>query len=280
MKIVADGGSTKIDWRIISGKDGVNALQTKGINPYHLTREQIGRELNAIDFPEIEAITEVHFYGAGIASDRARRIMEQGLMDRFGGSCRVVVGDDLLGAAKALFGDEDGIACILGTGSNSGLYKQGEITESIPALGYILGDEGSGADLGKRFLNAVLKRDFPEDLCREITQEKGMDMETALQSVYREALPNRYLASMTLLMNKYRQYPAVLNVIKEAFIDFLEKNVMKYREVETLPIGFTGSVAYHFREILESAMQEKNLRIKKIVISPINDLVEYHIHNL
>ncbi len=280
MIIVADGGSTKIDWRVISGKHDVVALQTKGINPYHLTRDQIDAELGTIDFPEAEGVTAVYFYGAGIASDQARQFMEKGLQNRFGSSCRVMVGDDLLAAAKALFGAEDGIACILGTGSNSGLYEKGRIKDTIPALGYILGDEGSGADLGKRFLNAVLKRDLPDHLCREITRKEGITMETALQNVYREALPNRYLASMTRVINRYTGHPSVKHLVKRAFIDFLEKNVLKYRDAGKHPVGFAGSVAHYFREILESAMEEKQLRIKKIITTPIDDLVDYHMNNL
>lgn len=276
MILIADSGSTKTDWRLIDEKE-VRNLSTRGINPYHSSEKEIREELEKLDFQgEEHNIHEIYFYGSGVANAEMRDVIHQALQNRIGVHPYIQVHDDLLGVARALFQDGRGIACILGTGSNSGLYEEGKISDKVPALGFSLGDEGGGADIGKRLVNALHKRSINNKLRDAIIADEGLSMDQILENVYNKPHANRYLASLTRIAAKYLDHKEIRDIVAAAFNDFVAKNVSKYSHYSDLEIGFAGSVAYHFKEILEQVMDQHKLRISQIIPSPIQGLVAYH----
>ena len=276
MILIADSGSTKTDWRLIDGKK-IRSLSTRGINPYHSSVQEIEDELGLLDFQGEEAnIHEIYFYGSGVANEEMKTLIHRSLQKRIGVHPYIQVQDDLLGVARALFQDGSGIACILGTGSNSGLYKDGKISDKVPAMGYSLGDEGGGADIGKRLVNALHKRNLSDHLREAIVTKEGLSMDQILENVYNKPHANRYLASLTKIAAKYIDQQEIREIVHTAFEDFIEKNISKYNRYSSLDIGFAGSVAYYFKEILSEVMEKHHLKINLIVPSPIEGLVRYH----
>jgi N-acetylglucosamine kinase-like BadF-type ATPase len=275
MILIADGGSTKTEWRLID-RDKVESYSCAGINPFFNSQSQIKEELNNLAFVEDDLkITELYFYGAGLTAGKAQDEMESAFRSVFK-ETRLYFKDDLTAAARALFSDGSGIVCILGTGSNSGLYKEGKLVEKVPALGYILGDEGSGADIGKSFLNALLKRRLPGSLTKELIEKEDLEMNTVLHKVYKEKRPNRYMASLTQIMKKHMEISEIRQIVLDAFDSFVNKNILKYPNHSEIEVGFVGSIAWHFQNELKEVLSRRDLRINKIIQQPIENLVLYH----
>ena len=276
MILIADSGSTKTDWRLLGGKE-TRRLFTKGINPYHSSEKEIKEELDKLDLEGDEPnIHEIYFYGSGVANAEMKDVIHQALQTRIGVHPYIQVHDDLLGVARALFQDKSGIACILGTGSNSGLYEEGQISDKVPALGFSLGDEGGGADIGKRLVNALHKRSISDQLREAIIADEGLSMDQILENVYNKPHANRYLASLTRIASKYMEHQELRDIVAAAFTDFVGKNVSKYNHYSDLEIGFAGSVAFYFKEILAEVLDKHQLKISQIIPSPIDGLVKYH----
>ena len=276
MILIADSGSTKTDWRLIAENE-IRIISTRGINPYHSSEEEISKELEKLELAGNEKmIMEVHFYGSGVANEEKKEVIRRKLQERIGVHPHIQVNDDLLGVARSLFQDRSGIACILGTGSNSGLYLDGAISDKVPALGYSLGDEGSGTDIGKRLVNALHKRSLSDKLKKSIISEEGLSMDQILENVYQKPHANRYLASLTRVAAKHIDDEEIRNIITGAFEDFIEKNISKYSDYSSVEIGFAGSVAFHFREILLEVVDKHHLNCGQIIATPIEGLVEYH----
>jgi len=276
MYLVADSGSTKTDWRIIDGTE-VRAMSTRGINPFHSTKEEIRSELASLDLQgEEKRIRRVYFYGSGVSNSEKQALIGKFLQERIGVHPEIFVEGDLLGAARALFQKRSGIACILGTGSNSCLYGEGIILDHIPALGYSLGDEGSGTDIGKRLVNALHKRTLSDNLREAIIREEGLTMDGILENVYMKPHANRYLASLTRIAEKHMENPEIREIISQAFHDFIRKNISRYKDFNTQEVGFAGSVAFHFREILREVLEQEGLRCGPVIADPIEGLVKYH----
>lgn len=276
MLLVADSGSTKTDWRLLEGSETF-AGTTMGINPYYSSEEEIRGELESLDLKNREMeIQQVFFYGSGVANVEKKDLMLKLLQQRIGPHPEIHVEGDLLGAARALFQHGSGIACILGTGSNSCLYRDGIILDHVPALGYSLGDEGSGTDIGKRLVNALHKRTLSNDLREEIILEEGLSMDQILENVYMKPHANRYLASLTRIAQKHLHHKEIRDLVAQAFDEFIRKNIARYSEYESYEIGFSGSVAYFFRDVLQEVLKEKNLHCGPVIASPIDGLVRYH----
>ncbi len=276
MILIADSGSTKTDWRLLGEKE-IRSLSCMGINPYHSSKKEIEEELGALDLQGDEPnIHEVYFYGSGVANEEMKDVIHRALQKRIGVHPYIQVQDDLVGVARALFMDKSGIACILGTGSNSGFYKDGKISDKVPAMGYSLGDEGGGADIGKRLVNALHKRNLNDQLREAIIAEEGLTMDQILENVYNKPHANRYLASLTRIAAKYIEHHEIREIVSAAFEDFFAKNISKYSHYKDLEIGFAGSVAYYFKEILKEVMEKHQLKISLIMPSPIEGLITYH----
>ncbi|MBO4658573.1 MAG: ATPase [Prevotella sp.] len=285
MKIlIADSGSTKTDWCLADERGAITYASTQGINPVHQTDEQIACILNG-ELPkdflrQANGVGQVYYYGAGALPTVAPRL-ERLLADAFfgeGGSCegqRVSVASDLLGAARALFGVQEGIACILGTGSNSGLYDGKRLVANTPPLGYILGDEGSGAVLGRHFLGSLCKGLLSPGLYEEFQRQTGLDTAAVIQKVYREPLPNRFLAQTTRFIHQHLQEEGVCQLVVDNFRAFFRRNLVQYGRRD-LPVRVIGSVAYYFREQLVCAAEKEEFAVDGVAQTPMPGLIDYH----
>lgn len=278
--IVADAGSTKTTWFRIFPDGRRDFAVTPGINPVLQDDEAIRHTLEeALAHPVFghRADTCIYYYGAGCLPDQCRH-MEELIAGTT--SCRhVEVKSDLWGAARALCGHQAGIACILGTGANSCRFNGTDITRHIAPLGYVLGDEGSGAALGKRLVADILKGLLPEDLRRDFHTTYGWDEADIIRKVYREPGANRFLASFSPFLKAHADHPAVQELLAECFDAFFARNVAPYAP-GTLPVHFTGSIAFHFRKAITQAAQRRHLRVGHFVKDPIEGMVKYHEENL
>ncbi len=278
MILIADSGSTKTDWRLIDGTE-VHSMSTRGINPYHSSEKEIEAELNKLDLAGNERnIHSIFFYGSGVANEEMKQLLRKSLQHRIGIHTDIEVEDDLLGVARSIFQQGNGIACILGTGSNSCLFKKGKIEDKVPALGYSLGDEGSGTDIGKRLVNALHKRTMSDKLKEIMITEEGLSADQILENVYNKPHANRYLASLTKIAAKHIKYKEIREIVTQAFEDFIQKNIFKYSNYTDNEIGFAGSVAFHFSDVLKEVLKKHNLKCNQIIATPIDGLVKYHMH--
>ncbi len=283
--LIVDSGSTKTSWCFAflpntKSADGARTVTTEGLNPAVMSAEEVEEKIakalsHCLQSLSISAadVDNVFFYGAGCIAGRAGVVSES--IQSILVDARIYVADDLLGAARALCGHKAGIACILGTGSNSCLYDGKNIVAHTPALGYVLGDEGSGAVLGRKFLNAVLKQTLPENICKRFLQESGLDMAEIINRVYRSPAPNRFLASMSKYIHGYLDEKEVRDIVIDNFEDFIRNNILAYGD-EFRTINVVGSIAFHYKEQLTEAASRNGFQIGKIIKSPIEGLIEYH----
>lgn len=283
--LIVDSGSTKTSWCFAflpdtKSADGARTVTTEGLNPAVMSAEEVEEKIakalnHCLQSLSISAadVENVFFYGAGCIAGRAGVVSES--IQSILVDARIYVADDLLGAARALCGHKAGIACILGTGSNSCLYDGENIVAHTPALGYVLGDEGSGAVLGRKFLNAVLKQTLPENICKWFLQESGLDMAEIINRVYRSPAPNRFLASMSKYIHGYLDEKEVRDIVIDNFEDFIRNNILAYGD-KFRTINVVGSIAYHYKEQLTEAASRNGFQIGKIIKSPIEGLIEYH----
>jgi glucosamine kinase len=279
MVLIADSGSSKTAWRLIDEKGGINQFITRGMNPVHLGKEDlcgiIRNELIEENDIKGEEITRIFFYGAGCIPGESSERMELVLKNVFM-NADIEIADDMLAVARGVCGHAPGIACILGTGANSCLFDGTNITFKIPALGFILGDEGSGAWLGKEFLGAYIREELPGDLYQSFKKQYRLDRSAILNEVYRGDHPASFLASFSKFLFRHRAEQYVHRLVQRGFNSFLEKNVMRYPDYQSLPVHFSGSVAFYYSSILRQAASAKGIILKNIVEGPIAGLTLYH----
>lgn len=277
-QLIADSGSTKTTWCLVS-KDRKTELRTQGISPYFLSREQILASLKTEVIPKLEvpvaAIREVHYYGTGLGDPANRQLLQQILETVFPQSA-VFTCNDLEGAARALCGREKGIACILGTGSNSCYYDGGKVVANNPGLGFILGDEGSGAFLGKKVIQYYLYHTFDQELSEAFDLQYRTHKSEILDHVYRQPVPNRYLASFTHFLGAHRGHFMVENILEDGLNEFFFTHIVKYPECWEYPIHFTGGVAWAFRDVIGALCKAYELQEGRILKAPIEGLVAFH----
>lgn len=282
MILIADCGSTKIDWCLLdkSNKKVVKQVFTLGMNAVMLTMEEMRERIAEQLMPELGAlgtdVTEVYFYGAGCISDTTCGNVATAIAANIPSAKIIEVYTDLLAAARALCGHDKGIACIMGTGSNSCLYDGKAIAANVSPLGFILGDEGSGAVLGRLFLGNVLKKQLPEDICKRFLTEYKLDLLTIIQRVYREPQPNRFLASVAPFISANIAVPEIYAMVTESFRAFFRRNICQYEGHQTLPVNFVGSVAFYMRDALAEAAAAEGCTLGRIIKSPMEGLLEYH----
>ena len=280
MKLIADSGSTKVEWCLTDGDKVVRQLFTSGFNALMLTEEEISQYLDdelVSQLGDIRGeVTEVYFYGAGCVDEDVCRTMRRALRNNLPAAVVIEANSDLLGAARALFGREEGIACILGTGANSGYYNGREIKDHVSPLGYILGDEGSGAVLGRHLIGDVLKHQLPRELCDRFLDEYNLESGSILRRVYKEPMPNRFLASVTPFLLKNIEEPAIHRLVLNEFKSFFVRNVAQYDRYRQLSVSFVGSIAYLYRPVLQEAADALDATISTVMKSPMEGLVGYH----
>lgn len=281
MILIADGGSTGTKWCLLNNTEKVHEIDSTGMNPVMLTCEEMSMRISNEVIPHISShikdIEHIYYYGAGCRGSYINSV-EKALKQVFPYST-ISVDSDMAGAAKALCGNKPGIACILGTGSNSCLYDGEKIIDNVASMGYILGDEGSGAVLGRQLISDVFKRQLPQELCQKFHEKYELDMDTIIQRVYSSPEPNRFLASLTPFMAEYIEEPSIHRLVLNSFKQFFVRNIAHYANYKTLPVSFVGSVAYYFRDVLGEAAAAIDCNIGKIMISPMEGLIDYHLNN-
>jgi glucosamine kinase len=278
MILIAESGSTKTDWRIIREDGTISQAKTVGFNPYYQTTEDIAEELRKNLLPQITGIvTEVFYYGTGITNDEKSTVITSAIRSVFTDIQTIEAHSDMLAAARALCGRDAGIACILGTGSNSCFYDGAEISFQIPPLGFWLGDEGSGGNLGKNLILSYLHKEMPEDLRAKFEKRFGVkDRLEIIENAYQKPFPNRYFASFSKFLFDNRQHPFAYHLVSHAFGMFFEKYILKYPDFKSYKIHFTGSVAFYYSDMLRRVATEKGCSVGVIMESPIAGLTLFH----
>ncbi|MBC3540488.1 BadF/BadG/BcrA/BcrD ATPase family protein [Rufibacter sediminis] len=277
MILIADSGSTKTAWRLLDSQGEVAQAQTEGINPYYQNTPEIAQTLKDSLLEQLGGQTpqEIYFYGAGCSAKDKQEVVALALKELFPHS-QVHVHHDLEAAAHALCGDKEGIACILGTGSNSCLYDGEKIVQNVPNLGFILGDEGSGGYMGKLLVQAFLNQELPADLHDSFMARYNTNRDEIIDQVYRKPYPNRYMASYSRFLFDQQQHPFIYQMICQCFKDFFEKTVIKYPGYQQKETHFVGSIAFHFADMLRTVAKEYHITVGQILDSPIAGLSLYH----
>ena len=271
MILIADSGSTKTDWL---ANDKI--LHSQGINPFHQTEDVIRGVLRSELLPQLEVdeITDVMFYGSGVRPE-LEPVIRRLLGEAFPRANVVEAHNDLLGAARALFGHNYGIASILGTGANSCLYDGKAIVEHTPALGYILGDEGSGAVLGKRFIHDLYGGILSDNIRETFEKETKLTLAEIIKRVYRQPMANRFLASLSEFITNHLDDSEVRGVVVQNFIDFLRYHISPYCR-QDLPVSFVGSVAWYYKDELHEAAERLGYKLGTVLKTPLAGLIRYH----
>lgn len=276
--LIVDAGSTKTDWIVIN-KNGhiLQRCKTDGINPATMDDDAIVSIIrNATStLPSLKPDGMIFYYGAGCGSTE---ICKKTILNikNFFEIDNIFVESDMLGTARGLFGHNRGIACILGTGSNSCLYDGFKITKQIPSLGFILGDEGSGVALGKKLINNIFKNILPSELKEKFVETYKLNLQDIISRTYNCKKPNVFLAEFSFFVKQHIHHPAIKKLVVDEFKTFIEKNIIPYQTCDSVPVRFSGSIACSFSGQLKEAMESFSLVIDEIIPSPIERLISYH----
>lgn len=274
--LIADSGSTKCEWCLLqNGKK--KKFITTGISPYFFTKEQVVELLQKELLPKIKAINieNIFFYGTGL-KDAANKKMIQIVLKKVFPSSLIEVQTDLLGASRALSKTEKGVCCILGTGCNSCYYNGKTVVKNSPGLGYVLGDEGSGAYLGKKVIQHVLYNTFDEELMLAFHKKYTTNADEILMHVYKQPQPNRYLASFAIFLAENRGHFMIENILEDGLNDFFFTHLSKYTESWLYPVHFTGSIAYGFKDVITALCNSYQMDVGLILKQPMDGLIQYH----
>ena len=284
MKIIADAGSTKTDWRIIDDVgDVAYSIQTAGINASVSSDSEISHIIIEVgEYIKKNRLgndnADIYYYGAGCNSDSTSLRILEAFRTTFPVTINSIkVGSDILGAAVALFGDEPGIACVLGTGSASAYFDGSRIIKSVPSLGYILGDEGSGAYLGRELLNRYFKGLLSAETTELLRQDYGLELAEVIGNVYRKTSPNAYLASFASFIINYREREDLKKLVYDGINEFFKRNINRYEEAYRTSLGFVGSLAYFFSDMLQERAKMDGFVISKIIRQPLEEIVKHHL---
>mgnify|MGYP001133502196 FL=1 len=277
VKLIADSGATKAEWCLLQGKKKKTVF-TQGISPYFFDTAQITSILEKELLPSLKGIKvdEVYYYGTGCINPNNNQIVKRSIKNIFKELTSVEVTHDVMAAARALYANDKGVACILGTGSSSCYYNGKKIVVNKPGLGYVLGDEGSGAYLGKKVLQYYLYNTFDVELTGRFNAKYKTSKTEILENVYKKPLANRYLASFTPFLSENRGHYMIENIIEDALNDFFFHHICKFRESWTLPVSFVGGVAYYFQDVLKELCRSYEFTIGKILKNPMEGLAVYH----
>jgi glucosamine kinase len=274
--LIADSGSTKCEWCFVSnGRKQI--IETQGASPYFLNELQFASMMKEELLPALKnkIPSAIYFYGTGLAAAENRTMFKKAIRTVFPGS-EIEVEHDLMGASRALCGKNKGIVAILGTGSNSGYYNGKKIIRNSPGLGYVLGDEGSGAYLGKKVIQYYLYKTFDMELHEKFQKKYDLSAAEILDSVYKKPLPNRYIASFAIFLAENRGHYMIENIIEDGLWDFFSIHLAHYPESGKIPVFFTGSVAFGFQDILKELCKNFGWQAGKFLAKPMEGLISYH----
>ena len=276
--LIADSGSTKTDWLLMLDEKQRCIVQTQGINPDYLSEEQIFEIITAELLPQMPSamsqLSAIYFYGAGCRQDVSHHLVN--VLHKCFKAQTIEVKSDILAVAHATCKHEAGIACILGTGSNSCLFDGNKIVSQTPSLGYVLGDEGSGTVLGKLLVGDVFKHIAPQNIIESFISEYQVDVSSLLNKVYKQQLPNRYLASFTKFLSKHIEEDYIQILLNDEFSRFIQRNLLAY-DAKDLPVHFVGSIAHVFQKNLETSIRQAGLKMGVVMKSPLEGLAAYHL---
>lgn len=284
MILIADSGSTKVHWCLMAANGHTAEFITDGINPLFQTSDAMRNSICNQLLPQMASmlwagtVSHVFFYGAGCTPEKSP-FVEKAIESVFK-KAKVFVASDMLGATRGLLGHEKGVACILGTGSNSCLYDGEQIIKNVPSLGFILGDEGSAATLGKRLVSDLLKNQLGDDLKERFLSQYAINQADVIEHVYRQPFPNRWLANLARFCAENIDDPRIHDLVYDHFAQFVKRNISQYYTTEeqkqSMPVGFVGSIAFYYRPVLEQVMSDYGFCVGQILQDPIPGLVEYH----
>lgn len=277
--LLADSGSTKTEWRLLRPGQPIVSIRTDGLNPYFQNEEQLRRTLQAQllpHLPVLDASISVYFYGTGCTSPDSNNRVANAIRTVLPGTLSVTIASDMLGAARGVAGREAGIVCILGTGSNACFFDGTQITTPSYSLGFWLGDEGSGGNLGRRLVTSFLHGKLPTDLHTAFTNNYALDRLTVLDHAYNQPYPNRYFAQFAPFLSQHRDTPFVQELLLAAFTDFFQLYIHRMPDYQQHPIHFVGSVAFYFADLINNLLRQNQLLIGRFVQIPIDGLVAYH----
>lgn len=277
VRLIADSGATKCEWCVLDNGKKAKTIITQGISPYFLTGPQITELLEKELIPKLKKfqVKDIFFYGTGLANPKNVTVVKSVLKKIFP-SAKTEVQNDLLAAARALCGKTKGVACILGTGANSCFYNGKKMVKNSPGLGYVLGDEGSGAYLGKKVIQYYLYNTYDEELRARFEKRFQVTPMEILENVYKKPLANRYLASYAIFLAENRGHYMIENIIEDGLNDFFFTHLYKYRESWTHPIHFVGSIAFGFKDVLKDLCNTYELELGRVLKAPMQGLIEYH----
>jgi glucosamine kinase len=276
MILIADSGGSKTDWRFIEKDGKISQASAPGFNPYYQPIEDLKESVKEILLPKITgSVSKIFYYGAGVSSSKNEISIKNCLLDFFPGA-QIEIGWDLLAAARALCGHEPGIACIMGTGSNSCLYDGEKIIDNVANLGWILADEGSGAYMGKILLVDYLRKKLPAHLAVSFRERYPFTREEFLEKIYQQEKPSAFLGTFTKFIFHHLKDQYCYTLAYKSFEEFYVNNVMKYANYESLKVHFTGSVAFYFSDVLRQVANDKGITVKNILEGPIAGLTLYH----
>lgn len=273
--LIADSGFTKTDWRLIQKDGSIEQARTAGINPYYQSEEEMLRVIKDLHAQIPDKIDEIFYYGTGCSSGVNRKKIAD-LLAKYYPTAIIDVNHDLLAAARSLCGEKPGIACIIGTGTNSCFYDGDKITHNVPSLGWAIADEGGGTYLGKMLVTDYYRKDMPAHLRETFKETFGLTKDKFLTHIYQEPMPGRFLASFAKFIGQHIAEPYMHQLVATGFETFITKNVMKYEGFDQVPVHFTGSVAYYFSGILRDVAQSKGITVGVISEYPIAGLTLFH----
>lgn len=275
MILVADSGSSKTDWRAYSPNQTIS-FQTQGINPYFVNAQDVVKILtkNKELAKYAEEIKEIYFFGSGCSSPDKHEVISNGL-SAFFTKAFISIDNDLIGSAYATCGNNEGLTCILGTGSNISYFDGKEVHKSNNGLGYVLGDEGSGTYFGKKVLVSYLYQNMPEDLAAEFEKTFEVDQTTVIQNIYHKPFPNTYLATFSRFMINYKAHPFIQEILRNGFQEFVDTNISSYSNYKKLDCHFVGSIAFYYQDELRAICAKNSLKVGKILQKPIEGIFEY-----
>lgn len=281
MILAADSGSTSTNWALVSTKGLEKQIDTKGINPYYMKEEDILRIIQDELLPSLAAeqrklIDEIYFYGSGCSTPAKFQLMRNALQC-ISPNASVFPDHDVLASARASCGEDKGIACILGTGSNSCIYDGKNVIKNAVSLGYLLGDEGSSVHIGKLFLTRFLKQQVSTELKQAVDVQFRLSFEDILNGLYQTDKPNRFIATFTYyVIDHVHEFPELEEIVRASFTGFVQEYIRPFPESKTWPINFVGSVAFLLQDILKDVFEKEGFRVNRVIRYPIEGLVNYH----
>lgn len=279
MKLIADSGSTKTDWVLVHPEGKQENFHTIGYNPYFIDSENIYYSLseNLIPHFSSEKVETIYFYGAGCSTPEKKDIVLSALKRAFPSAKHIEVDHDLLASARALLWDEPGFAAILGTGANTCIYDGNSVTQNIDSLGYLLGDEGSGSYIGRKLIRDYMRHLMPKELWDDFKSTYGMDNEGIFDTLYHTMYPNRFLASFARFADKHKQHEYIRGKVRDGFKDFFKNLVSRYPDYQKYSFNCVGSIGYIFSDVLTDMAAQYGMKTRKIIQSPIDQLVAFHL---